>query len=163
MVHFDTTLISHLPGTSIDTLSDPDSTMDDIELISDELRHINVDLVRHQPLRLDKMFLRATEWRAASEASSSVKRAPSPPRPAATYPLPKPCNDGVSPLAGLFDYPELIPHVLKWFERPAELGILARVNRTFCDIVRKKLYGHIWIRPCEWIIPPELSAWRCPV
>lgn len=129
---------------------------EDIESISDEFRHINVTEARLQPLRLDKMFMRATEWRAASEASSSVIRTPSPPRNVTVYPLPLPLAPShdyptghMSPLARLFGYMELVPNVLKWFERPGELAALCRVNRAFYEILQKKLYQHIWVRPCE--------------
>lgn len=131
------------------------------EELSTELRSLHVDPPR-QPLLLDKMFHRATRWQSniASGSTGAATMAPSSSRLKApeVYPLPLPLSpaeeqgeDHASPLAPLFDYPELLPHVLKWFERPAEMATLARVSRTFQEIVYKRLYGQIWIRPCECI------------
>jgi len=118
--------------------------------INEDLRHIQPDEVprlRHSDL--DKMFTRAHEWGLAhpTPSSSQPTRAPSPPRRKAVYPLPK-ARDGVSPLGGLFDYPELLPLVLRHFDHPRELAVLARVCRSWCKIARRKLYEKIWIRPC---------------
>jgi hypothetical protein len=55
----------------------------------------------------------------------------------------------ISPLAGLFEYPELIPHVLAEFEQPKDLAVLCRVSKAFDWLVRRRLYEHIWIRPWE--------------
>lgn len=107
-----------------------------------------------QPLMLDKMFERVFTWGIARSGE----------RPARIHAQGSKTPVGInndddaspvepmqvdSPLGALFDYPELTPHILKWFERPAELAVLARVNTTFRDIARKKLYYHIWVRPCE--------------
>lgn len=119
--------------------------------LPDDLRSIRLDDGRRlQPLRLDAMFDRASNWRKSSQAGPST-RAPSPPRKSRVYPLPKAMDAGVevSPLAGLFEYPELVPQVLKWFDRPAELATIARVNQEFLGIARKQMYASIWIRPCE--------------
>ena len=128
-------------------------TMANVQTISDELRSIRIDDgPRYQPLQLDKMFLRAGQWQNAPSNPHDQLQPPSPPRRRTVFPLPRPLTEGhrgLSPLSGLFEYPELIPHVLKWFERPGELATLARVNHTFYGIVSKALYQNVWIRPCE--------------
>jgi hypothetical protein len=128
--------------------------MDDIHIMDEELRSIRLDASdspKVQPLRLDKMFLRAGQWKTTS-TPSPVIRPPSPPRRGAIFPLPKPLEGrSVSPLAGLFGYAELVPHVLEWFEHPRDLAVLCRVSKEFCAIARRKLYESIWVRPCEWL------------
>ncbi|WRT70742.1 uncharacterized protein IL334_007741 [Kwoniella shivajii] len=139
-----------------------------------ELRAIRLDDgPRLQPLRLDKMFLRARQWHAAnpkSYASEPIYRPPSPPKLPPIYPLPQPLpihlvsssssipqngdkrkerENGVSPLSQLFEYPELIPLVLDNFDQPRDLANICRVNKEWYSIIRKKLYNHIWIRPWE--------------
>ena len=116
-----------------------------------------------QPLMLDKMFERVFAWGIARSAGP-----PSRPlqdlntsAPLDTVQDESPAMAGVqanSPLGALFDYPELTPHILGWFERPSELAVLARVNRTFCGIARKKLYHHVWIRP--WEANCDTKVWR---
>ncbi|WWC92354.1 uncharacterized protein L201_007311 [Kwoniella dendrophila CBS 6074] len=136
-----------------------------------ELRAIRLDDgPRLQPLRLDKMFLRARQWHAAnprSYASEPIYRPPSPPKFPPIYPLPQPLStstkgkqksldDGeigggieISPLSSLFEYPELIPLVLDNFDQPRDLAIISRVNTEWNRIARRKLYHHVWIRPWE--------------
>jgi hypothetical protein len=122
-----------------------------------------------QPLMLDKMFERVFAWGMARSAHSTAKMVQesasgsnTPIRVNTTTSTgPEEDLQTNSPLGALFDYPELTPHILKWFERPCELAVLVRVNSTFRDIARKKLYHHIWIRPCE--LPPNLPQWLCPV
>lgn len=121
--------------------------MNDIDQLNDDLRSIRVEETRLRPLGLDRMFDRATEWKKS--APSAPGRAPSPPRMSTVYPLPLLYDGPVSPLGKLFGYPEMVPHVLKWFARPGELATLATVSWGFKEIVQRKLYGHIWIRPCE--------------
>jgi hypothetical protein len=120
--------------------------------IDEELRHIQLDNgPRLQPLGLDRMISRVHQWaesHPSTSSTSSTIRAPSPIRRRAVYPLPRP-QEGVSPLGGIFDYPELLPLVLMHFEHPRELAVLARVCRSWCKLARRKLYDHIWVRPCE--------------
>ncbi|KAK6906564.1 hypothetical protein L486_07821 [Kwoniella mangroviensis CBS 10435] len=143
-----------------------EATLHDLDA---ELRAIRLDDgPRLQPLRLDKMFLRARQWHAAnprSYASESLYRPPTPPKSAPIYPLPKPLlsqskpqakgkeregkEEGVSPLSALFDYPELIPLVLDSFDQPRDLARISRVSKEWNRIARKKLYKHIWVRPWE--------------
>jgi len=138
------------------------SEHDDLsEELSTERRSLHVDPPR-QRLLLDKLFDRATRWQSnlAPGSTGAAAAVPSSSRLVApeVYPLPLPMtsrggeSEQVSPLAPLFEYPELLPQVLKWFERPAEMATLARVSRTFQEIVYKGLYGQIWIRPCESIV-----------
>jgi hypothetical protein len=130
---------------------------DELHHLDSELRAIQLyanEAPRLQPIRLgiDKMFLRAHQW-ASTSAPAPIARPPSPPRRAAIFPLPKPMEGGAqtSPLGGLFEFPELIPHVLEWFEHPRDLAVLCRVSKSFNSVARKKLYQNIWVRPCEWI------------
>ncbi|ORX40973.1 hypothetical protein BD324DRAFT_612737 [Kockovaella imperatae] len=127
--------------------------LDDLHHIDDSLRSIQYDDGRrYQPLRLDKMFARATSWTSTPQVGP-IQRPPTPPRRTAMiYPLPQPLqeiNKGVSPLGKLFQYPELVPNILKCFDRPRELATLALVNREFCRLARKRLYEILWIRPWE--------------
>jgi hypothetical protein len=127
--------------------------MDDVDA---EFRHIQLDPgPRLQPLRLDRMFVRAQEWgesqpKSTPSSSSSIIRAPSPgpARHRTIFPLPKPHACAESPIGGLFDYPEFLPLILGHFEHPRELAVLARVCRSWCEFARKRLYEHIWVRPC---------------
>ncbi|WWD20751.1 hypothetical protein CI109_105227 [Kwoniella shandongensis] len=140
---------------------------DALRTIDDELRAIRLDdgpkLV---PLRLDKMFLRARQWRppttnGASSSSTAmndrnvqVERPPTPPRSTIIYPLPLPLPANtkevtISPLWKLFQYPELVPSVLEHFDQPKDLAIVARVCKDWCRIARKRLYEYIWVRPWE--------------
>lgn len=141
--------------------------MEDLNQIDDSLRSIRLDASdtpRLQPLSLDKMFSRAHAWglRHPSVAGPSVIRPPSPPRRKLIYPLPKPMEGGeVSPLAGLFDYPELIPHVLSEFEHPMEMAVLCRVSKTFDYLVRRRLYEHIWVRPWEENCHSRVRLYSC--
>ena len=131
----------------------PLSPLDDLHQIDDSIRSIQYDDGRrYQPLRLDKMFARATDWKSTSQVGP-VLRPPTPPRRNMVYPLPLPLEErenGVSPLSRIFEYPELVPNVFKFFDRPPELATLALVSRSFCDLARKKLYHSLWIRPCEY-------------
>ncbi|KAK8850569.1 hypothetical protein IAR55_004487 [Kwoniella newhampshirensis] len=149
-----------------------------LHTIDDELRAIRLDDgPKLQPLRLDKMFLRARQWRPPAAASSSssnqiehIERSPTPPRHTKIYPLPLPLPiasstsqpqdtmhetveetrlAGVSPLSKLFQYPELVPSVLEHFDQPKDLAIAARVCRDWCRIARKRLYEYVWVRPWE--------------
>jgi hypothetical protein len=128
------------------------SAQDDLQAIDSDLRSIHLhEAPRFKPLDLDKMFRRAQEWGEAHPIAKSPPRPPSPTRKAqANFPLPQPLAHGldISPLEGLFAHAELVPLVLQWFERPKELAVLARVNKEFLGIARKKLYQNIWIRPC---------------
>ncbi|WWC72622.1 uncharacterized protein I206_106585 [Kwoniella pini CBS 10737] len=137
--------------------------------IDAELRAIRLDddRPRLQPLRLDKMFLRARQWHAAnprSYASEPIFRPPSPPKYPPIYPLPHPLLPSkskgkekeqntdeslISPLSALFEYPELIPLVLDNFDQPRDLATISRVSKEWNRIARKKLYRHIWVRPWE--------------
>lgn len=129
----------------------------EIHSLDSDLRSIRLgDEPKLQPLRLEEMFTRATQWQGTAPAPGPILRPPSPKKQQDVYPLPKPM-DGISPLGGLFDYPELVPLILKHFERPEEWVVLARVNRAFCGIVRKKLYNHVWIRPCVFFLPSTLN------
>ncbi|EIW70127.1 hypothetical protein TREMEDRAFT_68502 [Tremella mesenterica DSM 1558] len=119
---------------------------DDLHTLDESLRHLRLD-IPHQPLRLDKMFLRASQWRQHSQVPTTP-RPPSPVRKHKVYPLPRP-QQGVSPLGGLFDYTELIPCILDGFEHPREWTVLARINRTVGELARKSLYEHVWVRPWE--------------
>ena len=126
--------------------------IDDVRTLDSELRSIRLDDgPKLQPFRLDKMFLRARQWKGSAPQVGPIRRPPSPPRRAAVFPLPKPLPHGsaVSPLAGLFDYPELLPLVLKDFDQARDLVVLSRVNRAFCKIARRRLYEHVWVRPCD--------------
>jgi hypothetical protein len=121
--------------------------------INEEFRHVRIDdAPRIRPLGLDRMFTRVQQWGEShptpSTSTTQPVRAPSPPRRRAIYPLPH-AREGISPLGGLFDYPELLPLVLAHFEHPRELAVLARVCSSWCRIARKKLYENIWIRPCQ--------------
>lgn len=117
--------------------------------INEEFRHIRLDNEPRRPLGLDKMFTRVEKWGLAnaSPSTSQPTRGSSPPRRHHVLPLPRP-REGVSPLGGIFDYPELLPLVLGHFDHPRELAVLARVCRSWCKIARRKLYESIWVRPC---------------
>ena len=125
--------------------------MTDLHALTSDLRAIRLDATdgpKLKPLRLDEMFLRASRLSTPSPMSAPV-RAQSPPRRATVYPLPKPlAEDKPSPLAGLFDYPELLPGVLGCFESPRDLAVLCRVSRGFERVARKRLYESVWVRPC---------------
>ena len=142
----------HLRPTNMTTIdSGPSGQME--SLIGD-LNAIRIDPPRPTSLRIDTMFSRAAEWKSSSTpsvAGPSVQRAPSPARRRVPFPQPKPLDSSqvVSPLGQLFDYSELLPYVLRDFERPSELAVLARVNRAFNEIATKQLYEHVWMRPCE--------------
>ncbi|WVQ85859.1 hypothetical protein IAT38_008027 [Cryptococcus sp. DSM 104549] len=126
-----------------------------------DLRSIQLDaLPRLQPLRLDRMFLRARNWANQLErtAQEPTTRAPSPAPAPRIYPLPFPLDDevenegekaGVSPLAKLFTFEDLAPSVLEHFEQPRELAVICRVCKAWCKFGRKKLYNHVWVRPWE--------------
>ena len=134
--------------------------MDDGVLdISDEVRYIDLSRLDHIPVTEEQGHMEAISPR---EGEVDVKKPSSPLTAPTIYPLPLPLDQLLdlshseknsptvsSPLGRLFEYTELIPLVLRWFERPNQLASLARVNRTFYDIVQKRLYRHIWIRPCE--------------
>lgn len=137
--------------------------MGDLHDLDSDLRNIRVDDGRRfQPLRLEQMFSRAEAYGRKRQAARSapIVRPSSPPRRAAVIALPLPLGEGqaVSPLGGLFDYPELLPYVLKNFERPQELATLARVNKAFCRLVRRKLYATIWVRPCQSSLAPKWGS-----
>lgn len=135
--------------------------MDDLHHLDDSLRSIRLDATdtsRAQQLSLDKMFSRAHAWhdrvqasRCAALGPDSVVRPASPPRNRPIHPLPRPLEGsvGISPLAKLFEYPELIPHVLDEFHHPREMAVLCRVSKGFERLVRKRLYDYIWVRPWE--------------
>ena len=55
-----------------------------------------------------------------------------------------------SPLAALFNMPDFTAVILSLVEESAELAILARVNREFCEIARRFLYGAIKTSICEY-------------
>ena len=125
--------------------------LDDLHHIDDSIRSIQYDDGRrYQPLRLDKMFDRATNWKSTPQVGP-IARPPTPPRRNLIYPLPLPLKETqeISPLSRLFEYPELVPSVFKHFDRPNELATLALVNKEFCELARKKLYKSLWIRPCR--------------
>jgi len=120
--------------------------------IDEEFRHIRLDDGPPlRPLGLDKMITRVENWGlahpSASPSTSQPLRPPSPPRRRGVYPVPRP-QEGVSPLGGLFDYPELLPLVLGHFDHPRDLAVLARVCSSWCKIARRRLYESIWVRPC---------------
>ena len=132
------------------------------------------DPPRPTSLQLDRMFDRVTAWAARQpprsfksgghasttsggttigelveaeqgpSGSSQVRR---------PYPLPRRSRaeqrGKPSPLEGLFDYPELTPMILDKFEHPRDLAVLARVSKGWCGLVRRRLYEHVWVRPCE--------------
>ncbi|KAK4688478.1 hypothetical protein P7C73_g1620, partial [Tremellales sp. Uapishka_1] len=116
-----------------------------------DLRSISIDVMpKIKPLKIDEMFTNATRW--SSSTPVVMHRPPSPPRKPRILPLPNPLRDadqGVSPLAGLFEHHELLPLVMVHFEHPRELASLARVNKAFCEYAQKKLYQNIWVRPWE--------------
>ena len=122
--------------------------MDDID---SDFRHIQLDDTGpFRSLQVDKLFLRAHQWRAQTQSSTSRQhRPPSPIRKRQVYPLPLPTKNPESPLGGLFDYPEITPLVLSHFDHPRDFVTLARVCRSWNSIVRKRLYEHIWVRPCR--------------
>ncbi|KAL7422920.1 hypothetical protein Q5752_002217 [Cryptotrichosporon argae] len=115
-----------------------------------DLNLIQLDPPR-RPLLLDRMFDRATQWGTPACAPASSARAPSPVRRPPVFPLPLPLSGAQSslgapsPLAQLFEYAELVPCVLEWFDRPAELAALARVSQAWHGLVRRKLYADIWL------------------
>jgi hypothetical protein len=129
----------HIPARQIRPAPSPRRAMDD------ELHHLDTELRAIQ--------LYANEAWASTSAPAPIARPPSPPRRAAIFPLPKPMEGDrqTSPLGGLFEFPELIPHVLEWFEYPRDLAVLCRVSKGFNGVARKKLYQNIWVRPCEWM------------
>ena len=55
-----------------------------------------------------------------------------------------------SPLKALFDMPEIAANIFGLVETPAELAALARVNRAFCAMSRKVLYGTIKLRTSKY-------------
>ncbi|ORY31235.1 hypothetical protein BCR39DRAFT_527024 [Naematelia encephala] len=125
----------------------------DVNHLDEQLRLITIgDEPRYAPLRLDRMFLRARQWKVSTPQVEPVLRPPSPPRKTVVFPLPVPLRADQgdrSPLAGLFDHPELLPLVLQHIERPSELVTLAKVSWQWCILARNKLYEHVWIRPWE--------------
>ncbi|ODN99450.1 hypothetical protein L198_03294 [Cryptococcus wingfieldii CBS 7118] len=141
----------------------------DLHHLDDQLRAIRVDDgPRLQPLRLDKMFLRAHQWRGSTSNAADIsiqhKSPPTPPREPPIYPLPKSyesssatlgdtsatrATDQVSPLAALFQYAELVPLVLESFDQPRDLAKICRVCKEWCSIGRKQMYSHVWVRPWE--------------
>ena len=127
---------------------------DDLHHLDEDLRQIALDN-GPQPLRLDRVFNRARRWKPTASVltSTEAQRPPSPPRARRIYPLPRPVPSGqsIAPLAGLFDYPELLPLVFDQFERPSEWAVLARVSRTWCTLAQKRLYEHVWVRPCRYL------------
>ncbi len=136
-------------------------TLDDLHTIDDSLRSIHVDDGRRlKPLLLDKMFNRATQWKGSSPQIRPIIRPPSPPRRPTVFPLPQPlpAQEKISPLGGLFDYPELLPLVLREFDQTRDLVILARVNKAFCKLVQRKLYAHVWVRPCTSALDPTYRS-----
>lgn len=104
---------------------------------------------QRRPLGLDKMFLRARNWKHGTP--SAPIRPPSPPPGEVHLALPAPLHEGdmVSPLAGLFQYPELVPLVLEELKRPGELATAARVCSQWNMIARRRLYANVWVRPCR--------------
>jgi hypothetical protein len=140
------------PKTILSTSSTFNMTTMDTD-IDEEFRHIRLDDgPRLRPLGLDKMFTRVEKWGLAhpspSPSTSQPTRPPSPPRRRGIYPLPRP-QEGISPLGGLFDYPELLPLVLSHFDHPRDLAVLARVCSSWCKIARRRLYESVWVRPCK--------------
>lgn len=124
--------------------------MDDIHTLDTGLGAISVDKGPNLPLGLDTLSLLA---HPSVLQLRPVPRPPSPSRRAQVCPLPKPQADGketASPLGGLFDIPELQSSVLEGFDQPRDLAVLARVNKAFCKLARRKLYSHVWIRPCAF-------------
>ncbi|WVQ70645.1 hypothetical protein IAR50_000167 [Cryptococcus sp. DSM 104548] len=141
----------------------------DLHHLDDQLRAIRIDDgPRLQPLRLDKMFLRAHQWRGPTTNATNITThqtaPPTPPREPPIYPLPKPYspsaaapNDSsanlatneASPLAALFQYAELVPLVLENFHQPKDLAKICRVCKEWCSIGRKQMYSHVWVRPWE--------------
>lgn len=102
-----------------------------------------------RPLGLDKMFSRAEHWKHRAGPSAPV-RPPSPPPGAGHLALPAPLvGRDVSPLAELFNYPDLVPEVLAQLQRPGELAVAARVCKVWAKIARRRLYRDIWVRPWE--------------
>lgn len=134
-------------------------TMDesDLHAIDAQLRAIRVDDgPPRKPLLLDKMFMRAIQWSGSSKMyqsdESSTPPPPSPPRQPEIYPLPLGIPErsyGPSPLSMLFRYEELVPLVLENFDKPSDWAKLCRVSKGWCGIGRKRLYEHVWVRPCE--------------
>lgn len=121
------------------------------------------DLPRPKSLHIDAMFDRASSstWRKYASGPSPAVRPPSPTSRliaglhAYPQPLPLPLTvhegeHGPSPLAKLFEYHELVPLVLQWLDRPGELAVLCRVSREFEYIARRRLYQHVWVRPCTF-------------
>lgn len=133
--------------------------------IDSDFRHIQLDDTGpFRSLQVDKLFLRAHQWRSqnhgeaeSSTAQSREHRPPSPVRKRQVYPLPLPNKSAESPLGGLFDYPEITPLVLSHFDHPRDFVNLARVCKSWTWIVRKRLYEHIWVRPCM----SSASCTRC--
>jgi len=137
------------PETILSTSSTVNTTTMDTD-IDEEFRHIRLDDgPRLRPLGLDKMFTRVEKWGLAhpSPSTSQPARPASPPRHRGIYPLPR-FQEGISPLGGLFDYPELLPLVLSHFDHPRDLAVLAKVCSSWCKIARRRLYESIWVRPC---------------
>lgn len=129
--------------------------------IDSDFRHIQLDDTGpFRSLQVDKLFLRAHQWRSqtphAESSTSRHHRPPSPIRQRAVFPLPLPTDKVESPLGGLFDYPELAPLVLGHFDRPRDFATLGRVCKSWNSITRKKLYEHIWVRPCACV--PRLKG-----
>lgn len=126
----------------------------DSDDIDSDFRHIQLDDTGpFRSLQVDKLFLRAHQWRSQGQGESSTsqsreKRPPSPVRKRQVYPLPLPNKSVESPLGGLFDYPEITPLVLSHFDHPRDFVTLARVCKSWDSIVRKRLYEHVWVRPC---------------
>ena len=132
--------------------------------LESDLRAITLDASDNAPpktLRLEEMFTRVQAWGDAhrsrlhqpDEDSPSSTRPSSPTHePRQPYPLPMPLEQqtlGVSPIAGIIAYPELLPLVVGHFEHPRELAVLCRVSRDVQHLAQKKLYERIWIRPWE--------------
>ncbi|TXT07913.1 uncharacterized protein COLE_04837 [Cutaneotrichosporon oleaginosum] len=100
-----------------------------------------------RPLGLDRIFERAAHWH--QRGPSAPLHPPSPPPSAAHLTLPLPDAHEISPLAGLFTYPDLVPEVLAHLSHPRDLAVGARVCREWARVCRRRLYRDIWVRPWE--------------
>lgn len=124
----------------MDTMDDP----------MQELRSIasTVDAPR-RPLGLDKMFLRAKNWKTSGP--SAPVRPPTPeiiPLPP-PMPLPEVDANGVSPMSQVFEYADLAPLVLEEITNPKDMARMCRVCKEWNHTLRRRLYRDVWVRPCE--------------
>lgn len=131
--------------------------MEDVAGELHDLGAIQIEPLR-RPLGLDKMFARAGTWRSGQ--GEFLHREASPPPPDAPLALPLASTADTSPLARLFEYPELVPCVLEQLSRPSHIASAMRVCKTWEHHLKKALYREVWVRPWEAAPKAKVGAGR---